>query len=124
MGTNYYVKAKPDCPCCGREYEPLHIGKSSGGWKFLFAPYPEYGLTSWKDWQKHLAEAGTEIVDEYGQDIDLTQLMELVEAKQKPDALDASNAPQEMWGSSFEGRDRYEVADEDGYRFSTTNDFS
>lgn len=34
MGTNYYLRYNI-CNCCNR-YDELHIGKSSGGWQFLF----------------------------------------------------------------------------------------
>lgn len=47
MGTNYYAKKHTDhaisCPGCGAQIiipgatEEFHIGKSSWGWKFLFA---------------------------------------------------------------------------------------
>ena len=37
MGCNYYIYDKSKkCKCCGRGEEEIHIGKSSGGWKFLF----------------------------------------------------------------------------------------
>jgi len=34
MGTNYYFRYNI-CGCCNR-YDEIHIGKSSGGWQFLF----------------------------------------------------------------------------------------
>mgnify|MGYP007011216904 CR=1 FL=1 len=42
MGTNYYaVKKKPTIR------EPLHIGKSSAGWKFLFHEVNKYNSFDW-----------------------------------------------------------------------------
>jgi hypothetical protein len=124
MGTNYYAPARPDCDCCGRGYEPLHIGKSSGGWKFLFAPYPDLGLTSWKAWKSYLESTSSIIEDEYGQTVTLAELIELVESKQRPDMLDATSASFEQWGPTpKDQRYKYETADDEGYRFSTTDDF-
>lgn len=125
MGTNYYTKAPADCPCCGRSFEPLHIGKSSGGWKFLFAPYPELNLTSWAAWQRHLEETSAEIVDEYGSAVSFEELRDLVESKQRPDMLDANNASSMQYGPTPRSeRHQFETADPQGYRFSTTADFS
>ena len=42
MGTNYYaVKKRPTIR------EPLHIGKSSAGWKFLFQEVNKYNSFDW-----------------------------------------------------------------------------
>lgn len=123
MGTNYYVKAKAPCSCCGRGYEDLHIGKASGGWQFLFAPYPELGLTSWKAWRKFLANEA-EIKNEYDQDISFSEFVFQVEQKQVVDKLNADTADASQWGPSTTPRALIETADSEGYRFSTTNDFS
>ena len=50
MGTNYYLYQKPDCECCGRPFEPLHIGKSSAGWCFALHIMPEDGISTLLDW--------------------------------------------------------------------------
>lgn len=126
MGTNYYVKdetePKPPCECCGRPFDddrddPLHIGKSSSGWKFLFAPYPDLGLTSWAEWKVFLADKT--IVDEYGTETSLQELADLVEAKQSG-GICAETASSSQWGPFS----RSENKDGEGYRFSTTADFS
>lgn len=65
MGTNYYLYEKPDCECCGRPYEPLHIGKSSAGWCFLLHVIPERGLNTLEDWKKLWNKRGARIKDEY-----------------------------------------------------------
>jgi hypothetical protein len=122
MGTNYYVKAeeKPACPTCGHHpnVEPLHIGKSSGGWQFLFAPYPEHGLTSWAAWKSFLADKG--IVDEYGQDVPLAELEDWVLKKQR-DGVNAKTATHDQWGPYGRDSEKY---DDEGFRFSSTADFS
>lgn len=127
MGTNYYTRKK--CACCGSvsDENDLHIGKSSGGWKFLFAPYPEMNLTSWREWRKYLAENENLclVFDEYGDQHTLAAVVAMVENKQRPDNLDADNADSTQWGPTPKHeRVKYETADPEGYRFSTSDDFS
>lgn len=125
MGTNYYTKKR--CAHCGSaiKEEMLHIGKSSGGWKFLFAAYPNMGLTSWKAWRMYLSDGDVHIEDEYGVPETFSGFVRLVETKQRPDALDAMNATTSQWGPTpAEERHKYENADPEGYRFSTSSDFS
>lgn len=124
MGTNYYVRHEA-CKECGRAAQDIHIGKSSFGWQFLFAPLErrdDDGIYSWKQWREYLV--GKKIVDEYGQGISLPAFIELVESKQSSGvcALTASRAQYGPYGP--EERARLEYKDEDGYRFSTTADFS
>ena len=65
MGTNYYWYPKSNpCPTCGHDpIEPIHIGKSSAGWRFMFHGTDE--IRSWEQWQAILQGKGN-IVDEYG----------------------------------------------------------
>jgi hypothetical protein len=65
MGTNYYLSAKPDCECCGRPFEHLHIGKSSAGWRFSLHVDPSQNINDLADWQRLWAQPGAEIRDEY-----------------------------------------------------------
>ena len=118
MGTNYYTDGEKPCECCGRGGEELHIGKSSGGWQFLFAPYPALGLTSWKAWREFLATRA--IRDEYGTSHTMDDFADLVDSKQKG-GLNAQNASVSQCGPY--GRDR-ETSDEEGYRFASDPDFS
>lgn len=82
MGTNYYVRQKPDCPTCKRPFdEEIHIGKSSCGWKFSMQLNGRkfwYDKTSMKKWTKRKT-----IVDEYGRVIPWAGFWEMVEDKQK-----------------------------------------
>lgn len=109
MGTNYYIREpiKGVCEYCGgtNGYEELHIGKSSGGWKFLFNPQ----MNSFKDVQTILEKSPDKIFDEYGRKIRLYNFYKLVEIKQ-----------------SFKKRpnDWEYYTDEDGYEFSNYSDFS
>ncbi len=64
MGTNYYLH-RSACSECGRGDEPLHIGKSSGGWVFSLHVTDEIpDLAAWIcEWDNG------EIRDEYGQTV-------------------------------------------------------
>ena len=89
MGTNYYaVKVKPSIS------EPIHIGKSSMGWLFLFQSHNE----TWSDppviwntyeqvmeWLKKYTVDTHEyvILDEYDEVIDYDDFKKYVDYKQK-----------------------------------------
>ena len=86
MGTNYYaVKKKPTIG------KPLHIGKSSAGWKFLFQEIYKYNSFDWNleihnfDQWKDFLENNNEIVilNEYDEEISVKDFLDLVEKKQK-----------------------------------------
>lgn len=114
MGTNYYAELNA-CPCCKRGEERLHIGKSSGGWAFLFAPYPEHGLTSWGAWREFLRDKP--IHNEYGNEVTLDDLSALVEAKKEQ--WTHITAPESAWGRS----ERRGKIDPEGYAFCDTAEF-
>lgn len=78
MGTNYYMRVDC-CDKCGRGSENIHIGKSSMGWPFAVHIIPEEGINSWGDWLKKLN--GQRIYDEYGTEVSLETLDEIVKAK-------------------------------------------
>lgn len=69
MGTNYYLHQKPDCKCCGRPFEPLHIGKSSGGWCFSLHVMPDDGISTLDDWRALWSAPDALIRNEYGEAI-------------------------------------------------------
>lgn len=111
MGTNYYAEMSIHGVPIN-----LHIGKSSVGWKFLFAEYSN--LRSWADWLEFLTLDDVKIVDEYGQSVEVDDLARVVRHAQKPTNLDYLNAPSSMWGGPLVGREIHERLDADGYRFS------
>ncbi len=78
MGTNYYLYTKPDCECCGREFEPLHIGKSSGGWCFSLHVIPEDGIKTLDDWSKLWSKPGAFIRNEYGDKIPIEEMENII----------------------------------------------
>ena len=83
MGTNYY--ADDDATCNNPAHvERLHVGKSSGGWKFGFHGIPthEPALTSWAAWREFLT--GRTIWDEYGRALTLDEFADVVEKRYTP----------------------------------------
>lgn len=78
MGTNYYLHRKQDCECCGRPFEPLHIGKSSGGWRFALHVMPEDGINTLDDWRVLWSAPGAFIRDEYGEKVSIADMERLI----------------------------------------------
>lgn len=68
--------------------EELHFGKSSVGWYFAMMTYPSRGLRSWDDWKDYIKLNDATIRDEYGKDLTLEQLTEIVEYRKFPDRSD------------------------------------
>lgn len=108
MGTNYY--AVPNRPSVT---EPIHIGKSSYGWKFLFqrqndkwnkppVVWNTYGQVL--DWlYKYTVESPIYVImDEYDKIISLDDFIDLVDSKQ-----DVENEDNFTWADNV-----------DGYRFT------
>lgn len=82
MGTNYYVDETRPCPNCDREHIcQTHIGKASGGWKFLFSSDGDFELTSFDNFRKFLEDK--EIRDEYDEPVTHKEFWEIVRIKQK-----------------------------------------
>jgi hypothetical protein len=81
MGTNYEVAPRPCCPTCGHQEAPLHIGKSSAGWAFLFHGYEREKdpLTTAAEWFAFLKDR--EIRDEYGCHVSFDDFKAMVERK-------------------------------------------
>lgn len=124
MGTNYYV-VKDKCDCCGRYDKEYHIGKSSHGWSFSFQGYPHMKLTSWKAWKEFLKNQ--EIIDEYGNNVEYLDLVDLVEGAKSPGYQREDG--QVNLSHNLEGikkgwyNSEYDWDDEDGYSF-TIRDYS
>lgn len=79
MGTNFYFHSDKQCSECGREVEPVHIGKSSGGWCFTLHVMPEENINTWKDWLDMFRNhKDSYIKDEYGQRVDLPKFISIV----------------------------------------------
>ena len=97
MGTNYYVV--PNRPSVE---EPIHIGKSSYGWRFLFqeinSPWHEPPIV-WHtyeqviDWlQKYTVDTDEYVIlDEYDKIVPLDELVGLIKSKQEMGADNPDN---------------------------------
>ena len=94
MGTNYYAfKKEPTV------LSPIHIGKSSMGWKFCFhkvCSFENYindePLNTFPQWKKFLQEQTANgniiIMNEYDEVVSLDDFLKMVEIKQKEDNPD------------------------------------
>lgn len=92
MGTNYYVTTKR--PTINT---PIHIGKSSMGWKFLFHEVDTYenwiseqSIRTFPQWVDFLESHEDEIVilNEYDELIALCNFLKMVERKQEEENED------------------------------------
>lgn len=111
MGTNYYVESDEPCEeCFGTGKRRIHIGKSSGGWKFLFNPFRK----SFAEWCAYL-QTHTKIWDEYGRPQDKDEFIKFVAKKQETDSV--------HWRPG-ERPEFHETIDSDGYRISKHEYFS
>lgn len=85
MGTNYYLVDR--CKRCGRS-DRTHIGKQSGGWRFLLHTYED--LTGWISWREHINNMrlhhGHRLENEYGEQVTL-QLLDRLVNDSTPDRL-------------------------------------
>ncbi len=75
MGANYYL-LKPPCLTCGKADDPIHIGKSSGGWCFALHIYPPQ-ITDLDHWEV-LFNAPNIIIDSYGQTITKEEMLKKI----------------------------------------------
>lgn len=78
MGTNYYLHEKPPCKCCGRPFEKLHIGKSSGGWCFSLHVIPEENLLTLDDWRRRWSAPFATVMNEYGDQVTPAELERII----------------------------------------------
>lgn len=90
MGTNYYAISEKST-----HSKPLHIGKSSVGWKFLFYKVEDYEnyftyktIDTYEKWKELLQNENISIINEYDEIIDFDSFVKLVEIKQHCDNPD------------------------------------
>lgn len=78
MGTNYYLHEKAPCPTCGHGDDPLHIGKSSGGWCFALHVIPEQGINTLDDWVARWSVEGVSIQNEYEEAVTPAEMLKII----------------------------------------------
>lgn len=57
-------------------FRELHIGKSSGGWRFSLCIYPSLGINSLEDWKKEFQQF--KIVDEYQREVSISEMLSVI----------------------------------------------
>ena len=107
MGTNYYaVRNRPSVE------EPIHIGKSSIGWKFSFQSHNEQYHEPpiiWNTYDqvyewlyKQTVESDNYVImDEYDEIVSFDDLIKLIEEKQKEDNPDDFSYARNVNGYRF-----------------------
>ena len=105
MGTNYYAVSK------NTNTQPIHIGKSSYGWLFLFHKTDQFSnYEEVQEWlQKHTSKKNSKykIIDENGTELNFQEFLDIVNEKQ----IDPFN---------LENPDNFKYCDNiNGYRFSS-----
>ena len=102
MGTNYYAKINV-CEHCGREENKIHLGKSSYGWQFSFQYNEGEYYKNYDEMIYWLRDK--RIFDEYGDEITMSEFMDMVETKKKEKHNHAKEYPssteQVIGGYSF-----------------------
>lgn len=85
MGTNYYLYKKGNGePFWERRLfsKELHIGKNSCGWNFLLHGYTRLGINNPEDWDRLLTNDNYVIKNEYGEEVDSQELINLIYHKE------------------------------------------
>ena len=78
MGTNYYIRIDNN----NRDSD-VHIGKSSGGWQFIFQTNPTYYHADKNSVNRFLKLHKDNLFDEYGINISIDNFWKLVEEKKE-----------------------------------------
>ena len=71
MGTNYYIRWDEDS-------EPVHVGKQSYGWSFLFRVYDD-GPSTPLEWIEILEAGKVDLIDEYDEPVSPERLLKIIE---------------------------------------------
>ena len=110
MSTNYYAVRKEPC-LYGRE---IHLGKSSGGWLFLFEEHDEiHSFPQFCRWLENNIDTGEYVLfNEYNERVTKEYLLAVIESGQNTPRC--KNNPDNF---------KYGVKNVDGYRFRS-GDFS
>ena len=97
MGTNCYFFPSPKCDSCEREFEPMHMGKSSAGWAFSLHTYPQEpkSIHDLIDWIEFIVKHPKgRIENEYGEKHTLESFLSCVMDRNHPRGLQRSQGDQ------------------------------
>jgi len=76
MGMNHYAHIDP-CPTCHRSTTEIHLGKSSGGWRFCIEVQKEY-YTNWTEFLKFIEQDNVTIKDEENKERSVREFVSLM----------------------------------------------
>ena len=107
-------------------YEEVHIGKCSHGWKFLFAPNPQFYLERKDSVLAFIHSEDWTLMDEYGEAIDPDKFWEqYVVSHEKGFTIATYQEWQIQHGETNQPRSfSFEHETPDGLRFANDADFS
>ena len=107
-------------------YEEVHIGKCSHGWKFLFAPNPQFYQEKKDSILAFIHSEGWILMDEYGEAIDPDKFWEeYVVSHEKGFTITTYKEWQIQHGETIQSRGySFEHETPDGLRFANDADFS
>lgn len=108
MSTNYYARREGTNP----DNEGLHIGKSSGGWEFLFRGFAGV-VESTPDWRDFLTQPDVHIYTESGHIVPLDDFWLM--ATKRPKSVGGLHELTLQWKGKPYSSDQYR--DEWGYPF-------
>ena len=107
-------------------YEEVHIGKCSHGWKFLFAPNPQFYQERKDSVLVFIHSEGWILMDEYGESIDPDKFWEeYVVSQEKGFTIATYQEWQIQHGETIQSRAAsFEHETAEGLRFANDADFS
>ena len=121
MSTNYYLN-HPTGPT-------YHIGKSSGGWQFLFDTVDNLSVDvkscdDWKVFIDDMTGEGWLLEDEYGREVKMAVLVDIIQ-KAQATGVNCWTASEELMGPAYgrKSRDEGYFFDRRGFWFSKSKDF-
>lgn len=111
---------------CQQIYEEVHIGKCSLGWKFLFAPNPQFYQERKGSILAFIHSEGWTLIDEYGETINPDKFWEeFVVSHEKGFTITTYQAWQIQHGETVQSRGfSFEHETPEGLRFANGPDFS
>ena len=107
-------------------YKVVHIGKCSWGWKFLFAPNPEFYNENKKSILKFLHRKTWQLFDEYGEKLDPDKFGDdyVTSHEDGWDGAEYDKYEREHGNAKFISCASYEHVTSEGLRFARDADFS
>lgn len=103
------------------KYPIIHLGKRSAGWKFLWAPNPEYYQTDKRSIDLFLHREDVILYNEHG---DILTPLEIWDDYASYDGLTDEEWVKEHPKDKWMYENNHDIITSEGLRFASTNDFS